>query len=286
MFKLLTNAFLLILAVSFFTSCNPSAKEQKKEIGLQLWSIRDDMKKDPVATIKAVGEMGYTFVEPAGYSEGKLYGMEPIDFKALCEENGLVILSTHVGHRVPDATSWDETMAWWDQCIDAHVAAGAKYIVQPSMGPVAYSGLEGLKRYCDYFNAVGKKCKEKGIKFGYHNHANEFKEMEGVVIYDYMLDNTDPNLVFYQLDLYWIIEGEKDPLDYFNKYPGRFELWHVKDDAEVGASGKIDFERIFNEAGKSGMKHYIVEVEKYNFTPLESVKKSFDYLNNAEFVKL
>jgi sugar phosphate isomerase/epimerase len=176
-------------------------------------------------------------------------------------------------------------MAWWDECIAAHKEAGAKWIVKPSMGRDGYESLEGLKSYCEYFNAVGEKCNEAGILFGYHNHDREFTtEFEGKPVYDWMLELTDPEKVMFQLDLYWIIEGGKDPLAYFDKYPGRFYLWHIKDKEEVGASGEIDFDAIFAAKEKSGAQYGIVEVEQYNFDPIVSVEKSLEFLNQADYV--
>ena len=273
---------LLLLTVLAFFSCNTT---QDKFIGLQLWSVRDDMKKAPEETVVKVGEMGYSFVEAAGYSDGKFYGMEPADFTALVEKNNMDFLSSHTGQDLPDSTNWDKTMDWWDACIDAHVAAGVKYIVQPWMGGAGYDSIAGLKAYCDYFNVVGEKCNEKGIRFGYHNHDKEFTELEGEVIYDFMLQNTDPEKVMFQLDLYWIKVGGGDQVEYFNKYPGRFELFHVKDKEELGASGEMDFASAFENAEKAGMKYYIIEVEQYNFEPLVSVEKSYEYLVNAPFTK-
>ena len=280
--KSLTFITLAVFVAGEIVSCSPP--KPKKEVGLQLWSVKDDMKTDAKGTIEKVGAMGYTFVEAAGYGDNKFYGIEPIDFKALVEANGMTFFSSHTGQDVPDSTKWAETMAWWDTCIAAHKAAGVTYIVQPWMGKVGYESLAGLKQYCDYFNAVGEKCNVAGIRFGYHNHDGEFKELEGQVIYDYMLQNTDPAKVMFQLDLYWITVGGKNAVDYFNNYPGRFELWHVKDKAEVGA-GPMDFKTIFENAEKSGMKKIIVEVEEYNYSPIESVQKSLEFLQNAEYVK-
>jgi len=273
---------LLLLTVITFLSCNTS---QDKYIGIQLYSVRDDMKKAPEETVAKVGEIGYSFVEAAGYSDGKFYGMEPADFTALVEKSNMDFLSSHTGQDLPDSANWDKTMAWWDACIDAHVAAGVKYIVQPWMGSAGYDSIAGLKAYCDYFNTVGEKCNENGIRFGYHNHSREFTELEGEVIYDFMLQNTDPEKVMFQLDLYWIKEGGGDQVEYYNKYPGRFELYHVKDATELGASGEMDFESAFENAEIAGMKYYIVEVEEYNFEPLVSVEKSYEYLVNAPFIK-
>jgi sugar phosphate isomerase/epimerase len=277
-------AMFLVVSGLFIVSF-ASCKKTPKNIGLQLYSVRDSIKKDVPGAIKKVGKMGYKFVEPAGYADGKLYGMEPGAFKALCEENNLTIISSHVGRSVPDSTNLEETMAWWDACIDAHVAAGAKFLVQPSMGNTAYESLDGLKAYCDYFNAVGEKCNAKGIRFGYHNHAKEFStQLDGQTIYDYMLANTDPAKVMFEIDLYWAVVGGVNPVDYFNKYPGRFELWHIKDKEELGASGMMDFAAIWAGSGKSGLKYGIVEVEEYNFDQFTSVEKSLEFLNNADYV--
>jgi len=260
---------------------------KKKNIGLQLYSIRDSIRKDVPAAIEKVAKMGYTFVEPAGYANGKFYGMDPVEFKNLLQKNGLYMLSSHTSQNLPSDGNMEKVMAWWDQCIDAHVAAGAKYIVQPSMGRDAYQSLEGIKKYCEYFNKVGEKCAAKGIKFGYHNHSGEFTtEFEGEPLYDHMLKNTDPNKVFFQLDLYWCVEGKKNPVDYFKKYPGRFILWHIKDKEEIGASGQMDFASIWAAAKISGMKYGIVEVERYNFDEFTSCQKSIEFLNNAPYVKM
>lgn len=264
------------------TSCAPKGKN----IGLQLYSVRDSIRKDVPGAIEKVAKMGYKFVEPAGYSKGKFYGMTPEEFKALCEKNKIYVLSSHTGRPAPDSANMEATMAWWDTCIAAHVAVGAKYIVQPSMGRSAYESLEGIKQYCDYFNAVGDKCSKAGIRFGYHNHSQEFKTVfdSTIVLYDYMLQNTDPSKVFFQLDLYWCVDGGADPVDYFNKYPGRFELWHIKDKEEIGASGMMDFQKIWAARDISGMQYGIVEVERYNFDQFTSCQKSLEFLNNAEYV--
>lgn len=280
-----TSLLLLLLAALMLPfSCNTSVKT-KKSIGLQLYSLRDSMSTNPIATIEEVGKIGYTTVEAAGYYNGKFYGMSPAEFKAVVESNGMTFLSSHTGMPVPDSAGWDAAMAWWDTCISAHAEAGVSYIVQPFMDSVGYQSIAGLQRYCDYFTAVGEKCLAKGIRFGYHNHSEEFKPVEGQVIYDYMLEHTDSSKVFFQLDLYWIKEGGGDAIAYFNKYPGRFVSWHVKDELEIGASGEMDFSVLFANAAVSGMKYIIVEQEAFTTTPFEGVKQSFDFLNAADYVK-
>ncbi|MFO8000725.1 MAG: TIM barrel protein [Marinilabilia sp.] len=274
---------ILLFLGSTLSMC--TTEKESKEIGLQLYSVRDAMEEAPKETVREVGEMGYSFVEAAGYADGKFYGMEPSEFTALVEESGMMFLSSHTGQDLPDSASWDETMEWWDECIEAHAEAGVQYIVQPWMGDKGYESLEGLEKYCEYFDAVGEKCRENGIKFGYHNHDQEFTELEGEMIYDYMLKNTDPEKVFFQLDLYWIHEGEEVAADYFSNYPGRFPHWHVKDEKELGESGKMDFESSFEHAELAGLDYIIVEVEEYDYDPIESVKMSLEYLQNADFVE-
>jgi sugar phosphate isomerase/epimerase len=294
--KNLVVAIAAVIMLQGFVSCN-SAKKQapaedksavaEKFIGLQLYSIRDSMAVNVPGTIAAVGEMGYKFVEAAGYSDGKIYGMDPVEFKNLCESNGVKFFGAHCGQDAPTEAKWVETMAWWDVCIAAHKAAGVKWIVQPWMGGTGYESLEGLKKYCEYFNAVGEKCNAAGIRFGYHNHDKEFSTvLDGKPVYDWMLELTDPAKVMFEMDLYWIIAGGKQPVDYFEKYPGRFELWHIKDKAEVGASGDIDFAAIFAEKEKAGLKYGVVEVEEYNFPTLISAQKSLEFLQAADYVNL
>lgn len=276
------------LLLSFLISCK---KPPEKFIGLQLWSVRDTLCRNVRGTIAEVGRIGYKFVETIGYKDGKFLKMEPKAFKALCDSNNILLLGSHTGLNAPDSAHWDSTMIWWDKCIDAHLAAGIKYIVQPWMGDTAFRSISGLKLYCKYFNEVGKRCNAKGIRFGYHNHDREFIKIKGdsttadsVIIYDYLLQNTDPKNVTMELDLYWIHAGGGDALRYFNKYPGRFEIFHIKDEAELGAGRKMNFKPYFDNAEKAGMKYYIIEVEEYNYPPIVSVAKSYEYLNKVEYI--
>ena len=282
--KFRTTTLTVLAAIMLtITSCGTAGPENG--IGLQLYSVREAMKEDPVGTIEKVGAIGYDFVESAGYNDGKIYGMEPLEFKALVEKNGMVYLGAHSGQAIPDSGSWESLMPWWDECIATHKAAGAEYIVQPFMRSSGYASLEGLAEYCAYFNAVGEKCNAAGIRFGYHNHAKEFQELEGEVIYDYMLQHTDPEKVMFQLDIYWIYEGGADPMEYFEAYPGRFVSFHIKDEKELGESGEIDFMPVLKQANQAGAKYHVVEVERYNHDPLVSVEKSFEYLQEIGFVQ-
>jgi sugar phosphate isomerase/epimerase len=249
--------------------------------------LRDDFKNDFDATIKKTGEAGYTAIEAASYDNGKFYGKTPEEFKAAVEAAGMKILSSHTVKPLSEeelrAKDFSTSLAWWDEAIEAHVAAGMKYIVVP--GVSVPKTLAGLQTYCDYFNAIGQKCKAKGLLFGYHNHAHEFTKVEDVMMYDYMLEHTGPDLVFFQMDVYWTVRGQQSPVEYFQKYPGRFTLLHIKDHRELGQSGMVGFDAIFKNTGVAGTKFLIVEVEQYNYTPIESVKLSLDYLLNCPLVK-
>ena len=285
----------LLLCVIVFASCGGAKQKEvktlEKNIGLQMYSLRDDINKEDVgidAMIKVVGEMGYKYVETAGYWDGLIYGMDPATFKQKCADAGFYALSCHVNlglGKDPMNPDWENIWAWWDKCIATHKAAGMSYVVVPSMSTP--ETLEGLKAYCDYFNAIGERCNAAGMKFGYHNHAFEFEKVydDGTVMYDFMVKNTDPKKVFFQLDVYWSEKGKRPAAELFATYPGRFEVLHIKDEAELGESGFMNFSDIFNNIEKSGAKYLIVEVERYNLAPVESVRKSLEFLNNADFVK-
>lgn len=285
---------LILLVGSFTIACTQKQASEtaevgekvKKNIAIQLYSVRDDIKSDFDATIKAVAEVGYTGTEAAGYADGKFYGKTPEEYKAAIEGVGMQVLSSHAGRPLPENikdAKWDEIWQWWDTAIAAHKAAGMKYIVTAWI-PTPKT-LVDLKAYCDYFNQIGEKCNAAGIRYGYHNHNFEFNEIEGETMYDYMLKNTDPSKVFFQMDVYWTMRGGKSPVDYFEAYPGRFEVLHIKDEKELGQSGMVGFDAIFNNIEKAGTKYIVVEVERYNFTPLESIKKSYEYLIDSPFVK-
>ena len=212
--------------------------------------------------------------------------MAPADFKKSLEDAGLEVLSSHTSRPLannPNDTNWDEIWTWWDTAIQAHKDAGMKFIVAPWMPKP--TTLADLQVYCDYYNQIGEKCNAAGLRFGYHNHNFEFTEIEGEMMYDYLLKNTDPEKVFFQMDVYWVVRGGQSPVDYFNAYPGRFEQLHIKDNKELGQSGMVGFDAIFNNIANSGAKYLIVEVEKYTGTPFAGVKESYNYLTNADYVK-
>ena len=278
-------------------SSQPQAEmtPQKKDIGLQLYSIRqlignaEKFAENQEQVLAQLASQGYTAVETANYGDGKMYGLTPEEFKACMDKAGLNPLSTHTTRglskeEVAAGAPNEETMKWWDECIAAHKAAGVEYIVTPWQN--LPNTLEDLKVWCKYHNAIGKKCAEAGIKYGYHNHAHEFKKVEDQVMINYMIENTDPQYVFFELDVYWTVMGQASPVEYFKKYPGRFKLLHIKDHKEIGQSGMVGFDAIFKNAEVAGVEHIIVEAEAYECEDMmDGVKLCADYLLGADFVK-
>jgi sugar phosphate isomerase/epimerase len=284
----MTRKTLYILALILFTGCVNSKiatnPKSDKEIYLQLYSVRKDIKEDFAKTITEISKIGYYGIEAAGYADGKFYNLSPTEFKNEIEKVGLKVLSSHIKFPLAQntaETNWENVWKWWEQAIQAHKEAGMKYIVIPSIPKP--TNLYDLKTYCDYFNQIGEKCNKAGLKLGYHNHSFEFSEIDGTILYDFMLENTDSTKVFFQMDVYWTVYGNKSPVEYFQKYPGRFEILHLKDYKELGESGMVGFDAILKNSHLAGTKHFIVEVEKYNYEPLESIKRSFEFLKNYPF---
>jgi sugar phosphate isomerase/epimerase len=288
--KIFSIALLALVALSM--SLNVEAK--KKEIAFQMYSVRE-LIGDPgkyaqnhEKTLKELAKMGYTAIEAANYGDGKLYGVTPEQFKADIEAAGMEVLSSHVGHNLNDeelkSGNFDGALQWWAQCIEAHKRAGMKYIVNPGVNyPKTLAEADVI---CKYLNKVGEMVNAAGMKFGYHNHSHEFGKVEGKVWYDYMLEHTDADKVFFEMDVYWAVRGQVSPVEDFKKYPGRFTLLHIKDHREFGESGMVGFDAIFNNADKAGLKHLVVELEGSNRPNiLDGMKVCADYLKAAKFVK-
>ena len=261
----------------------------KKDINIQLYSVRDKILPDYSnldSLLFQLAEMGYTGVEAANYNGEKFYGRTPQEFREAVEKAGMVVLSSHTGRGLTaeELAKGDlqEALKWWDRCIADHKAAGMSYIVTPWMDVPA--SLKDLQTYCRYYDEIGKRCRENGILYGYHNHAHEFQKVEGETMYDYMLSHTDPENVFFQMDVYWVVRGQNSPVDYFYRYPGRFKMLHIKDHREIGQSGMVGFDAIFRNAQMAGVKDIVAEIESYSGEVLQSVRQSFDYLNQAVFV--
>ena len=267
-------------ALSGLSGCQPKKKE--KRIGLQLYSVREMMKADPKATLETIAGMGYKELETAGYSDGKLYGFEPKEFGQICADLGMSVSSCHTRHQ-SSLEDEAEVMAWWDRTFDDQLAAGCRYVFIPSM-PIPAT-LDELKAACNQYNRLGEMANGKGLALGFHNHAREFEKIEEEIMYDYMIANTDPDKFNFQMDVYWVLKGGYSPVDYLQKYAGRFPVLHIKDESIIGESGALNFKEIFEAAYNQGMKDFYVEVEQYTQPVEVCVERSFDYLSAAEFVK-
>ncbi len=256
-----------------------------KYIGLQLYSLRAMVKDSGIkAVLEAAAKMGYKNLETAGYDNGKIYGLAPAEFKKMVDDLGMKCTSAHLSQAY-DKANEASIMAWWDQAIAAHNELGVKYMVQPWMPVNAETTVDDLKMYCDYFTSVGYKTAAASIAFGYHNHDFEFKKIGDQLIYDFMLNNVSKNHVFFELDVYWCQVGGYSPAEYLKNYAGQIKTVHIKDEKEIGVSGKIDFKPIFEQMKANNIKDWYVEVEEYtNNDPVASVQASYDYLAKADYV--
>lgn len=268
-----------------------SVNSQEKMGGLALYTVRDAMKDNPEETLQKVAEAGYAYIEAAGYDNGKFYGWTPGEFKDKLASLGISPLSSHQG---------SVTLENADAMIADVKAAGFTYFVVPvpPMGMFQYNSQTGklsmegtAKELADILDTLGKKCHAAGLQLLYHNHDFEFeKDPEGNVVWDYLLENLDPEYVNFQMDLYWATKAGADPVAYFDKYPGRFKSWHVKDMDEQGrfapvGKGTIDFARILKEKEQSGMKYYFVEQDRMfdGLVPLEAIRISHQGIRDIGF---
>ena len=275
-------------------------------VGLQLYTLGDLMITDPKGTLQKLAAIGYKEVETAGSQKGNWYGYKPKELAAMIKEAGMTWRSAHVGGAaftmanvmkmaktaedsarlqkimekykdMPKAMNLTENV---QELADAAAEGGIGYLVCSSI-PV--STLDEIKKAADVFSKAGEACKKVGVQFAYHNHTSEFDEVEGVRAFDYILNNTDKDLVKMELDLAWATKAKQDPVALFKLHPGRYPLWHVKDldkatmnPAEVG-TGVVDFKRIFDNAKESGMKYFFVEQDGAP-KPLQNVTNSYNYL--------
>ncbi|MFX0558176.1 sugar phosphate isomerase/epimerase family protein [Maribacter sp. CXY002] len=247
---------------------------EEQKYGVQLYSFRDEMAMDAMGTLEKIASIGIKEIESARSSKGHYYGLTPADMKKACDDLGMRLTSGHVALD----NNFDKTM------VEA-VASGQSYLICSSM-PSEGQTVDNYKKVAEEFNKAGEKCKKLGLKFGYHNHEYEFESDNGQVLYDVLMDNTDPDLVHMELDLGWVIVAGKNPLDYFKKYPGRFPLWHLKDmnmdkkeSTEFGKGG-LDIKMMLRNKKASGVKHIFIEQEEYASTPLESMKHNMQFLKS------
>lgn len=280
-----------VLMALVFVLAAFASHAQGKFGGVSLYTVRNDMGKDAKGTLKKVSEIGYMHIEAADYRDGKFYGLTPEEFKKTLNDLGMSPLSAHMGSANLDNID--------KQIADAK-AAGFKYFVAPvpPMGLFKFdqetrtlSMTEDLDQLVGILKTMGEKCKAAGIEFLYHNHGFEFeKNSKGIVPIEFMLENLDASIVNFQIDLYWVAKAGADPVAYFNKYPGRFPIWHVKDMDDQGrfapvGTGSIDFKRIKKQSKKAGMKYYLVEQDQTfdGMEPLQAIQISHGNLKKFGF---
>lgn len=251
--------------------------EKVKKVGIQLYSVRKEMLADAVGTLKALAKIGYKELESARSEKGQFYGLQPKEIKKVVSDLGMTVASGHV--------HIDEN---WQRSVDAAAEAGQTYLVCSSL-PSNGQTVDNYKKVAETFMKAAEACKKANLIFGYHNHEYEFEKKDGQVLYDILLDNTDPKLVTMELDLGWVVASGNDPLAYFNKYPGRFALWHLKDMDKDGkhstefGKGQVNILELLKNAKKSGVKHIFVEQEEYAGEALDSMKYDFDYLQKLNY---
>jgi sugar phosphate isomerase/epimerase len=261
------------------TTSNAVTEQALGQFGLQLYTLRDDLPKDPKGILKQVADMGYKQLEGYEGPKGLWWGMTNKELKSYLDSLGLVMISSHCDFKK-------------DFERKAHEAGeiGLKYLIAPYLGP--QKKLDDFKKYAEVFNKCGDICKKNGLRFGYHNHGYSFEKLEGQYPQDVMMQSTNPETVDFEMDIYWVAVPEEDPEAWLRKYKGRWKLVHVKDrdktapktvaDASVDlGTGRLDFKKILKTAKENGVEYFIVEQEKYtNSTPLQSAKVDADYMKN------
>jgi len=270
-----------------------AASKRKEILGIQLYSVRDDMKKDPAGTLKLLSAMGYRYVEHANYIDRKFYGYTASEFKKQLDGLGMKMLS---GHTVFNKNHWDATKKeftdTWKYTVEDAATAGQQFVISPWLDESYRKNADDLKRYMEVFNQCGELCKKSGMKFGYHNHDFEFNQhLGGMRVYDIILQYTDPALVAQQLDTGSLYNGGATAMETVKKYPGRFELMHVKDEIKsengnekfestVLGKGIVNVKEVIDFGRKSGgTTHFIIEQEAYQGkSPLDCAREDFSVM--------
>ncbi|AQG79328.1 sugar phosphate isomerase/epimerase family protein [Spirosoma montaniterrae] len=271
----LQQAGLLTAGTFAFGSDVLAASPQKsiKPFGVQLYSVRDLLPKDPKGIMTQLAKMGYKQFESYGGPQGFLWGMEPKEIKSFLGDMGVKLVSTHFDFRKDLAKS-----------IDMANGAGLSYLLCPYIGP--QKSMDDWKRIADDFNKTGEQVRKGGLKFGYHNHDYSFKPLDGQIPQEYLLANTDPQNVMFELDLCWIEAAGQDAAQHLKKYGKRYELCHIKDfnkvdgkvvQADLG-KGVVNYRHILNTAIDNGMKYFLVEQEQYPVSPMASMQADADYM--------
>ena len=275
----LRGAALTTLAMSMpFKNELMAMASKSNAFGLQLWSVKQALAKDPLAVLKQLSDNGYKKIESFEGAKGMFWGMKNTEFKKVMDDLGMNMVSSHCND-TGDLVSFERKAA-------AAGEIGLKYLICAFKGP--QKSLDNFKKFTDEFNACGEIAKKHGLRFAYHNHDYSFKAMEGIVPQDLMMDGTNPDLVDFEMDMYWTVAAGVDPIAYMDKHPNRFKLVHVKDltktatghESCVIGKGTIDYKSLLPKVAKRGVQHMIVEQEAYTGSnEMDSAK------DNAAYVK-
>lgn len=257
----------------------------KKEIGLQLYTLREELPKNVKAVLEKVAASGYANVETYGFSiKDQFWGLSPVELKNILDENNLKAVS---GHYNLGSFLYDGNTTELIASIEAAKTLKSEFLTVPWVDEPFRKKLEDYKKIASRLNQAAKMCADSGLKLAYHNHDFEFQKHDGVTGYEILLNETDKNLVCFELDLYWVVRSGNDPLQLFKENPSRFKMWHVKDmdkknqalNTEVG-SGSIDFKPFFAAAKQAGMVHFFVEQENnFAVNSFQSIKTSCDFIS-------
>ena len=265
------------------------AKPGKKQIGFQAYSLGPELAGANTAEgLKRLGAMGYTYMELAGFC-----GHSATELKQMVDDAGLKVVSTHLNPNTSGQKYSKDNkqmiVDFWKKQIEEHAPFGMKYIVQPGLPRI--ETIDDAKRVADVFNAAGEAAKQAGLKWGYHNHNREFTRVKGEgspdrFIEEIFITETDPSLVSIELDVYWTVMGQQDPVEWINKYKDRIELLHIKDRLVLGQSGMMNFEQIFKNFYANGHDTYFVEIEDTRSgKQMQRMEESANYLLTSDFVK-
>lgn len=278
------------VAVSGLPFDSFAASSTGKYIGMQLYTVRGDINKDVDTTIKYVAKAGYNQIEMYGFDEKTFFGKKsPREMKALLSANKLTSPS---GHYYLPKVMYENNMDVWKQCLEAGAILGHKYMVIPWVDEKHRAG-DYFKQLAETINTAAELTKKAGMKLAYHNHDFEFQVGEdGKTFYEHLLNNTDKNLVDFEMDLYWVVYAGHKPQDWFKKYPNRFTMWHVKDmwvnkegkkeSTQIG-DGTIDFKSIFAQRKLAGLKYGFMEQEAYTTPEEECIKRSIANMKKNNF---
>jgi sugar phosphate isomerase/epimerase len=272
--KFLQNNSMLALGTVLMPSLN-FGNDYLANVGLQLYSVRKEMLEAPVVTLQKLAAMGIKQLESAGSEKGHYYGLTPQEIRNIAKDMGMTVRSGHV-----------QLDANWSKTLQEALDAGQEYLIVSSL-PSSGQTIDNYKKVAEQFNDAGAEAKSAGIRLGYHNHDYEFAQEKGTVLYDVLLEETEPSFVCMELDLGWVIAAGKDPLQYFKKYPGRFPLWHLKDmnlkkkmNTEFG-KGSLNIKAMFAGAKQSGLRYFFIEQEEYSVNAFESIRYDLNYLKSV-----